>query len=204
MKLKFNLGLIFGIILSLLVYTLTPILYAQLQQSGGGPTSVTIGAGAAVIGHVINDAGSAVIGHVIVDTAPSTAVTNAGTFAVQATLSSGVLNLGLVRSIPSSCTQTTNFTNTTVGIATGAGTSITSTTTCVTFVFANNITNSAVTLRIQDKTGTPIIWLGGNADFSLPANSNMRIPLDGVTMTSGMTAIAGTASAINLQVNGLQ
>lgn len=47
-------------------------------------STVGIVAGSAVIGHVINDASSAVIGHVIVDTAPSTAVTNAGTFAVQA------------------------------------------------------------------------------------------------------------------------
>jgi len=36
---------------------------------------------------VVITAGSAVIGHVVVDSAPSTAVTNAGTFAVQATLS---------------------------------------------------------------------------------------------------------------------
>lgn len=49
--------------------------------------TVGLVAGSAVVGHVINDASSAVIGHVIVDTAPSTAVTNAGTFATQSTLS---------------------------------------------------------------------------------------------------------------------
>ena len=49
-----------------------------------------------------------------------------------------------------------------------------------------------------------MIWLGGNADFSIPANSNIRVPIDGVTFTSGVTAIAGTASAINLQINGVQ
>jgi hypothetical protein len=119
-------------------------------------------------------------------------------------LSAGTANVGLVRVIPSSCTQSTNFTNSTVGVATGAGTTVTSTTTCVTFAYANNITNSAVTLRLADKQGTPVIWFGGNADFSIPANSNIRIPLDGVTFTSGITAIAGTASAINLQINGLQ
>jgi hypothetical protein len=61
-----------------------------------------------------------------------------------------------------------------------------------------------VTLRLADKAGTPVIWLGGNADFSIPANSNIRIPVDGVTFTSGITAIAGTSSAINLQINGVQ
>ena len=119
-------------------------------------------------------------------------------------VSAGTANIGFVRILPSSCTQSTNFANATVGVATGAGTTVTSTTTCVTFAYANNITNSAVTLRLADKAGTPVIWLGGNADFSIPANSNIRIPIDGVTFTSGMTAIAGTSSAINLQINGVQ
>lgn len=119
-------------------------------------------------------------------------------------LNGGVANVGIVRAVPSSCTQSTNFSNTTVGVATGAGTTVTSTTICVTGAYANNITNAAVTLRLADRAGTPVIWLGGNADFSIPANSNIRIPLDGVIFTSGVTAIAGTASAINLQINGLQ
>lgn len=173
--------------------------YAQLQQSGG-------------------------VVHVIVDTTSTTAVTQAtGTNlhavidsgAVTATISGsisntafgvsgGTANIGLVRIIPSSCTQSTNFSNTTAQVATGAGTTVTSTTTCVTYAYANNITNSPVTLRIADKQGSPVIWLGGNGDFTIPANSNLRIPIDGVTFTSGITAIAGTASAVNLQINGLQ
>lgn len=191
-----------------------PSLYAQLQQSGGPGSTVTANIGTTnglaldsslttidtdLKANITLHAGSAVIGHVIVDTAPTTAVT----FAAPA-LAAGVANIGFVRMIPSSCTQSTNFALATVGVATAAGTSVTSTTTCVTFAYANNITNSPVTLRLADKTGTPIIWLGGNADFSIPGNSNMRIPIDGVTFTSGMTAIAGTGSAINLQINGLQ
>jgi len=196
---------------------------AQLQQSGGPGSSVTLNAGAnlvgkvgidqttpgttngvtllassAVVGHVINDASSAVIGHVVVDSASSTAVTS-----LPAT-PAGTNNVGFVRVLPSSCTQSTNFSNATSQVATGAGTTVTSTTTCVTYAYANNITNSAVTLRLADKAGTPVIWLGGNADFSIPANSNIRIPVDGVTFAGGITAIAGTSSAINLQINGVQ
>ncbi len=65
--------------------------------------SQTIGlsSGAAVIGHVINDASSAVIGHVIVDTAPSTAVTNAGTFAVQATVAASATNIAKAEDVAS-------------------------------------------------------------------------------------------------------
>jgi len=120
------------------------------------------------------------------------------------TIGAGTANIGFVRMLPSSCSQSTSFTNTTGQVATGGGTTVTSTTTCVTFAYANNITNSAVTLRLADKQGTPVIWLGGNADFSLPANSAVKIPIEGVTFTSGITAIAGTGSAINLLINGMQ
>jgi hypothetical protein len=166
--------------------------------TNGVQVNAALPAGANVIGHVINDASSAVIGHVIADSGSTTAVT-----ALPA-LAAGTNNIGFVRTLASPCTQSTNFTLSTAGVATGAGTSVTSTTTCITKAYANNITNSAVTFRLADKTGTPIIWVGGNADFTIPANSNVSFPLEGVTMTGGITAIAGTASAINLQISGVQ
>lgn len=199
-------------------------LNAQLQQSGGPGSSVTILAGTNLIGKVgidqttpgtTNAVALAQLAGNAVNTgtgAASTgtlrvAVSTDSTFSIANSafgLNAGVANVGIIRSVPSSCTQSTNFASATSQVATGAGSSITGNTTCVTFAYANNITNSAVTLRLADKAGTPVIWLGGNADFAIPANSNIRIPLDGVTFTSGITAIAGTASAINLQVNGLQ
>jgi hypothetical protein len=142
--------------------------------------------------------GSNVIGHAIIDSGSTTAVTSLPA------LPAGTNNVGLVRILPSSCSQSTPFQSATAQVGTGAGTSVTSTTTCVTFAYANNITNSAVTFRLADKQGTPVIWFGGNGDFSIPANSNVRIPIDGVTFTSGITAIAGTSSAINLEINGVQ
>jgi hypothetical protein len=160
--------------------------------------TVALGAGSAVVGHVINDASAAVIGHVIADTGSTTAVTSLPA------LAGGTANVGYVRSLPSACTQSTTFTSATVGVATGAGTSVTSTTTCVTAVYVNNITNSAVTFRLADKTGTPIIWIGGNADYAVPANSNVQFPVNGVLFTSGITAIAGTSAALNLFVAGVQ
>lgn len=200
----------------------------QLQQSGGPGSSVTLQTGANIAGKFGIDqttpgttngvqvnaplpAGTNVIGHIITDSGTITAVTAitnalpAGTNVLGHVINdAGTANLGYVRALPSSCTQSTNFASATSQVATGAGTTVTSTTTCVTFAYANNITNSAVTLRLADKAGTPVIWLGGNADFSIPANSNIRVPIDGVTFTSGITAIAGTASAVNLQINGVQ
>lgn len=215
-----------GAIIAAVLVVGGPTLLAQLQQSGGPGSTVSIGASLPAGSNVIGKAGidqttpgttNAVSLSHLGSTAIATGngVAGAGVqrvtiasdqtaFSVNATLAAGVANLGIIRAVPSSCTQSTNFANTTVGVATGAGTSIASTTTCVTFAYVNNITNSAVTFRLQDKTGTPIIWLGGNADFSVPANSNMRIPVDGVTFVGGITAIAGTAAALNFQINGLQ
>lgn len=180
------------------------------KVSIGTDGTVALGAGAQVIGHVINDASSAVIGHVVVDSASATVVsslpalpTGSNTIGT-VTPGAGTANMGFVRDLPSSCPQSTNFTSSTVGVATGAGTSVTSTTTCLTVAYVNNITNASVTFRLQDKTGTPIIWVGGNADYVVPANSNVTFPLGGVSFASGITAIAGTASALNLQISGVQ
>lgn len=202
------------IALVLLCFSTVAMINAVPQQQVSGGGSVTLTAGSALIGKVGID-----------QTTPGTtnkvSIGTDGTVAINAALpaggnaigsitntafgvSGGVANIGIVRDAPSSCTQSTNFTQSTVGVATGAGTSITSTSTCVTKVYVNNITNSAVTFRLQDKTGTPIIWVGGNADYTIPANSNASFPLDGVVFTGGITAIAGTSSALNLQVSGLQ
>jgi hypothetical protein len=182
---------------------------AQLQQSGGPGSAVTVTSGTITA----NEGGTWTVqpGNTANTTAWKVDGTG-GSFPISGSigntafaLNAGAAIIGFVRVLPPGCASlVTLYAGSTVGVATGAGTSVNSTTTCITFAYANNITNSAVTLRLADKTGTPIIWLGGNADFSIPANSNMHIPIEGVTFTSGITAIAGTTAAINLQINGLQ
>lgn len=180
------------------------------QTTPGTTNLVSIGTNGTVAINAALPAGANVIGHVINDSGSTTAVTAlpalpAGGNSIGTVVNgAGVANMGIVRVAPSPCTQSTNFSSSTVGVATSAGTSVTSTTTCVTMVYVNNITNSAVTFQLQDKTGTPIIWVGGNANFTIPANSNVAFPLGGVTFASGITAIAGTGSALNLQISGLQ
>ena len=123
-------------------------------------------------------------------------------------LNAGSALVGFVMAMPSGCSGSGSslVVHNTVGVATGAGTSVSSVTGCVVECFVNNITNSSVTLRIADKTGTPIIWVGGAGDFSLLGNSNIGcgnnggMGLAGVIMTSGITAIAGTSSALNLHL----
>jgi len=199
------------------------IVWGQLQPSGG----TVLGAGSAIIGKVGIDQTTPGTTNLVAagqngtwtvqpgNTANTTAwlVTGTGgTFPISGNigntafgLNAGSAIIGFIRVLPPGCASlVTLFANSTAQVATGAGTTVTSTTTCITWAYANNITNSAVTLRLADKQATPVIWLGGNADYSIPANSNIRIPLDGTTFTSGITAIAGTASAVNLQINGLQ
>jgi hypothetical protein len=203
-------------------------LYAQLQQSGGPGSSVSIvgslPAGSSIIGKVTTDqtthgttdlvaADVTKIGGNAINTGNGTAGTGTQrvaiasdqtAFSVNAALSAGSNIIGFVRVLPAGCTQTTRFSGDTVSVATGAGTAVTASTTCVTQAYANNKTNSAVTLQLADKQGTPVIWLGGNADFTIPANSNVGLPIAGIVFTSGIQAIAGTTTAVNLHVEGYQ
>jgi hypothetical protein len=128
-----------------------------------------------------------------------------GTVSVNA-IPAGSNIIGYVRVIPPGCSGQSTPQQFTVAQATnGAGSTLTSTTSCVISCYANNITNSAVTVRLADKAGTPVIWLGGNADFSVPANSNIRLPLaEGIVFTSGITVIAGTTSALNVACSTYQ
>lgn len=213
-----------GVVIVAFILCATAINYGTQQLASGGAVTIVQGGNIAQVtaagaqkvdgsavtqpisGTITANAGSgtlAVSGPLTDAQLRASAVPVSGSFSMGA-LVTGTANVGIIRSVPSSCTQATPFASTTVGVATGAGTSVTSTTTCLTLAYVNNTTNSPVTFRLQDKTGTPIIWFGGNADFTLMANSSVRIPLEGVTFANGITAIAGTAAALNLQILGLQ
>lgn len=196
----------------------------QQQISGGGST--TLSAGSALIGKVgvdqttpgtTNAISEAFIGSTAI--ASGNGVAGAGVqrvtvasdntaFSVNATLTGGALLLGYTKQRPAGCTAagTSDVVHDTIGVATGAGTSVSAVTGCVLECYVNNITNSAVTLRLADKTGTPIIWVGGNGDFSIPANSNLGCGGNngfltaGISFVSGITAIAGTSAALNLHI----
>lgn len=171
---------------------------AQLQQSGG---VVTVTVSGTVTNNVSQFGGSPVVTGTGTGGAgiPRVTVSSDSTIG----LAAGTAVFGFARILPAGCsTLTSNVVHDTVGVATGGGSSVSSVTGCIMEAFVNNITNSAVTFRLQDKSGTPVIWVGGNADFTIPANSNLALTpqLTGITGTSGWTAIAGTASALNLHI----
>jgi hypothetical protein len=86
-----------------------------------------------------------------------------------------------------------------------SSTSLTATATCVAALYVSNTTASAATITIQDQgTGcnsAACIWIDA---FSVPANSNMLIPLYGMKFSGGIKWSQGTANAISADVLGNQ
>lgn len=188
--------------------------YAQLQQSGGAGSSVTITGslptGSNVIGHVINDAGAAVIGHVIVDTTSTTAVTQAtgtnlhtvvdsGTIgavtAITNALPTGANVIGTVNTIPKTACGNTVASQALAAVPTSS-TAVFTATTCMMVIILNNTNGSAATVTTTDNAGTPI---NNTLTFSIPANSQLIQPMWGVAFTTGLkwsasgTGVTGAA-----------
>src|SRR2546430_3753226 len=188
---------------SLVLIGFAAVLSGQQQQSGGGGSSVTISAalpsGSNIIGKVGIDqttpgttnlvsigtngtvaigAGSAVIGHVIADTGSTTAVTTLPS------LVAGSALIGYTRA-QNGC-GTTNYEAGLQNLP-NSSTSLTATTTCVLLVSFTNTTSGAVTVTMQDQTTNcnSAACQVLNA-FSIPANSNLLLPLYGTKFVSGI------------------
>ncbi len=178
--------------------------------------TIGISAGSAVIGHVINDASSAVIGHVIVDTAPSTAVTNAGTFAVQLAANQSV-NIaqvnggttvasvtGVQNVAPIKRTGATGLAENyySAHITTKTTTTPTSSTAYLsTAVISCSAAGTAWTLVVKDKSGTPLILI---PSFTLTVpTTGLPIILqfeEPILMTGGIDIVTAGTTAGTLDV----
>lgn len=199
--LKRPLGYLVGIMAAALVVnllTFTPV-YAQLQNSGG----------LSIAGNVTVVQGTGSNLHVVVDTAPTTAVT--GTFyqatqpvsiATAPALVASTALIGYTRA-QNAC-GTTNY-ESGMQMLPSASTSLTATTTCVAYIILNNTTGSAVTVTVQDQTtacnSAPCQVLSA---FSIPANSNLMLTMQGSKFASGIKWNAGSANAIVADVLGNQ
>lgn len=163
------------------------------------PQHIIADASSAVIGHVINDASSAVIGHVIVDTAPSTAVTNAGTFAVQATIAASATNIAKAEDVASADAD--------VGVPAMAIRKATP---------ANTSGSDGDYEMLQMSAGR--LWASATIDTALPAGSNVighvindagsaligKVGIDQTTPgTTNLVALAANQSVNNAQINGV-
>lgn len=138
------------------------------------------------------------------DSTGSVAATQSGAWTVQPGNTANTTPW-FVKTVPlHGCSGNTLQDVTQVDVATGAGSDLTTADTCVFNLWIANKTNSAVTVRVEDGQGTPVVYLGGNADFSIGPNSAINLPYDGMKFTGGVTLVAGTATALNARLRGVQ
>lgn len=129
------------------------------------------------------------------------AVSQSGTWTVQPGNTANTTPW-FVKSVPySSCAGTTVQDVTQVDVATGAGTALTSADTCVELLYLTNKTTSNATATVRDKNGTPFGYL---ETFVLPGNSALALDFKLLKFTAGVQVIAGTASALNARLKGIQ
>jgi hypothetical protein len=171
---------------------LMPDLLAQLQQSGGPGSTVTIGAalpaGTNTIGKVSIDQTTPGTTNAVQITGTLPAFASTPTFNVgtMSALVAGTATIGAV--IPKTPCGTTVFNQDLAAVPTSTG-SPTSTTTCLMRAYFNNTNASAQTVTLTDNTGTPLNALG--PAFSVPGLSNMIIPYDGIRFNAGIKWVAG-------------
>jgi hypothetical protein len=171
---------------------LMPDLLAQLQQSGGPGSTVTVGAalpaGTNTIGKVSIDQTTPGTTNAVQITGTLPAFASTPTFNVgtMSALVAGTATIGVV--IPKTPCGTTVFNQDLAAVPTSTG-SPTSTTTCLMRAYFNNTNASAQTVTLTDNTGTPLNALG--PAFSVPGLSNMIIPYDGIRFNAGIKWVAG-------------
>jgi hypothetical protein len=165
---------------------------AQLQQSGGPGTNVTITAalpaGTNQIGHVVADSGSTTAVtqatgsnlHMVVDSGTITTV--GAVTGITNALPAGTNLLGAVYSIPKTACGSTVASQPLAAVPTSS-TAVFSSSTCLQVIVVNNTNSSSATVTVSDNQGTPI---NDVLTFSIPANSQLIQPLWGVQFTSGV------------------
>ncbi len=165
------------------IFTFFPM-YAQLQQSGGAPASVSISsalpAGSNTIGGV-NVVDSAGTNKLAVNASGQVTISNAS-FGVTGALPAGTNVLGTVNTIPKTACGNTVASQALAAVPTAA-TAVFSATTCVQVIVLNNTNATAATVTVTDNQATPI---NDVLTFSIPGNSQLIQPLGGVAFTTGV------------------
>jgi hypothetical protein len=193
---------------------------AQLQQSGGPGSTVTLATGSNLAGKVgidqttvgtTNGVSLAQIGATTVTTGNGTASAGAQrvtiasdntAFPVNATIAAAIpagtnvighviTDSGLINTIPkTACGNTVAAGSTLAAVPTSATLVTSAATACVVAVIMNNTTGSALTVTVTDNTATPI---NDVLTFSIPANSQLIQPLWGAAFNLGVKWTASGA-----------
>ena len=214
MQIRQTLAMVF--LLAALGIVLGPPLSAQLQQSGGGVSTVTANAGTNLNtsalaldstvakdatlttidtdlkANIVLKAGANIIGKVGIDqTTPGT--TNLVSAAQNSTWTvqpGNTVNTTawLVRSVPATTCGTTAVSQALAAVPTSS-TAVFSATTCLGIVLFENSNSGTQTVTLTDNAGTPLNAVG--PAFIVPGLSNMLLDFGGIPFTSGVKWLAG-------------
>lgn len=182
---RFILGLTVGGIITSILILMGPTLLAQFNQSGGGPTAVTITSGTvtANAGTNLNTSLLALDSTVAKDATLSTIDTD---IKANIVLKAGANIIGKI--VPATACGTTVASQALAAIPTSAAV-VFSSTTCLISLFIENSNSGTQTVTITDNAGTPLNAVG--PAFIVPGLSNMIVPFDGIAFTSGVKWTAG-------------
>jgi len=174
-------------------------LLGQLNQSGGGGSSVTAtqsGTWTIQPGNTAN-------------TTPWLASLSQGGNTAQVTVG-GAMKIdgsavtqpvsGTVTMVPKTSCGATAYDSGMVTLPT-TSTAVTATATCVNVILFVNTTASSQTVNVTDNQGTPASYL---TSFQLPANSTFVYDLQFVKLAAGIKWSATNATSVNAQIVGFQ
>lgn len=216
MKFKFQLGLFTGAMIAAGLLVTGPKLYAQLQQSGGAPSTVTANAGTnlntsalaldATVAkdatlttidtdlkaNIVLKAGANVIGKVSIDqTTPGTTnLVSAGQNGTWTVQPGNTVNTTawFVRAAPATTCGNTAVAQALAAVPTSS-TVVFSSTTCLIGLLFENSNAGTQTVTLTDNAGTPLNAVG--PAFVVPGLSNVVLDLHGIPFTSGVKWLAG-------------
>jgi len=176
-----------GFFLLLIAIGVLGPLYGQLQQSGGAGTVVTASQGGTW--NINNISGTVALPTGAATSAKQPNFATAGSPSVDVVTVQGATGMAALQVAPRTACGATAFTPAWQAVPT-ANTALTATTSCVVAVMITNTNASAQTVTITDGQGTPVTVLSA---FSIPANSEVTLPLHGAQMTSGIKWSSGGA-----------
>ena len=174
-------------------------LLGQLNQSGGGGSSVTATQAGTWTMQPGNTANTTPWLFSMAQGGNTAQVTAGGAVKIDGSAVTQPVT-GTVTTVEKTACGTTAYDSGIVAMPT-ASTVVTSTSTCVNAVLFVNTTASTQTVTLTDNQGAPVAYL---SSFQIPANSTLVYDLHYARLASGVKWLATNASSVNAQIVGFQ
>ena len=174
-------------------------LLGQLNQSGGGGSSVTATQAGTWTVQPGNTANTTPWLFSVSQGGNTAQVTAGGAIKIDGSAVTQPVS-GSLTAAPKTACGTTAYDSGMVSLPTSS-TAVTTTATCVDAVVFVNVTASTQTVTLTDNQGSPASYL---TSFQIPANSTLVYDLHYARLSSGIKWLATNASSVNAQIVGFQ